>query len=191
MTVTLRADGVAWSPGYVQQVAGQQGFVPGSVSGRLVLPSGEHHAPALLTLTFDARAALSDEPELAAVHEVTLSLDVPQTPEQAEPFAAWQHAARKLADDLGATLIDDQGHAVTLHAFSSDRARTQADVPRAGVARPGGRLGLRAAAVQLKAPSQADHAPSGSSEQGEHGVNRRRRAVPSRPRPHRGQRQPP
>jgi hypothetical protein len=119
LTVTLRANGVAWSPGYVQQVAGLQGFVPGSVSGRLVLPSGEDHAPALLMLTFDARAALSDEPELAAVHEVTLSLDVPQTPEQAEPFAAWQHAARKLSDDLGATLIDDQGHAVTLHAFSS------------------------------------------------------------------------
>ncbi|HEY6354435.1 MAG TPA: cell division protein FtsZ, partial [Burkholderiaceae bacterium] len=119
LTVTLRADGVAWSPGYLQQVAGRHGFVPGAVSGRLVLPSGEDHAPALLTLTFDARAALSDEPELAAVRSATLSLDVPQTPEAAEPFAAWQHAARKLADDMGATLVDEQGHAVTLHAFST------------------------------------------------------------------------
>ena len=73
----------------------------------------------MLTLTFDARAALSDEPELAALREATLSLDVPQTPEAAEPFAAWQQAARKLADDMGATLIDDQGHAVTLHAFNA------------------------------------------------------------------------
>jgi len=120
LTVTLRASGVAWSPGYLLQVAGRHGFVPGAVSGRLVVPSGEdHHAPALLMLTFDARAALSDEPELAAVSEVTLSLDVPQTPEAAEPFAAWQRAARKLADDMGATLIDDQGHAVTLHAFNA------------------------------------------------------------------------
>ena len=119
LTVTLRANGAAWSPGYLQQVAGRHGFVPGAVSGRLVLPSNENHAPALLMLTFDARAALSDEPELAAVHEATLSLDVPQTPETAEPFSAWQQAARKLADDMGATLVDDQGHAGTLHAFSA------------------------------------------------------------------------
>jgi len=119
LTVTLRANGAAWSPGYLQQVAGRHGFVPGAVSGRLVLPSGEDHAPALLMLTFDARAALSDEPELAAVREATLSLDVPQTPEATEPFAAWQQAARKLADDMGATLVDDQGHSVTLHAFSA------------------------------------------------------------------------
>jgi FtsZ-interacting cell division protein ZipA len=56
---------------------------------------------------------------LAAVREVTLSLDVPQTAESAEPFAAWQQAARALADDMDATLVDDQGQAVTLHAFSA------------------------------------------------------------------------
>ncbi|HSB99560.1 MAG TPA: cell division protein ZipA C-terminal FtsZ-binding domain-containing protein [Burkholderiaceae bacterium] len=118
LTVNLRASDVAWSPGYLQQVAARHGFVPGAVSGRLVLPSGEDHHP-LLTLSFDARAALADEPEMAAVREATLSLDVPQTPESADPFAAWQEAARKLADDLGATLVDDQGHAVTLHAFNA------------------------------------------------------------------------
>lgn len=120
LTVTLRANGVAWSPGYLQQVAGRHGFVPGAVSGRLVLPaSDDPHAPALLTLSYDSRAALADEPELAAVREATLSLDVPHTPEAAEPFAQWQQAARKLADDMGATLVDDQGHAVTLHAFNA------------------------------------------------------------------------
>jgi ZipA-like protein with FtsZ-binding domain len=119
LTVTLRANGVAWSPGYLLQVSGRHGFVPGAVAGRLVLPSGEDHAPPLLMLIFDARAVLSDEPELAAVREVTLSLDVPHTPESAEPFAAWQQAARELADDMGATLVDDQGHAVTLHAFNA------------------------------------------------------------------------
>jgi hypothetical protein len=73
----------------------------------------------VLVLSFDARAALSDEPERAAVREATLSLDVPQTPEAAEPFAAWQLAARALADDMDATLVDDQGQAVTLHAFNA------------------------------------------------------------------------
>jgi hypothetical protein len=119
LTVTLRANGVAWSPGYLQQIAARHGFVPGAVPGRLVQASTEQHAPPVLVLAFDARAALSDEPERAAVREATLSLDVPQTAEIAEPFAAWQLAARALADDMDATLVDDQGHAVTLHAFSA------------------------------------------------------------------------
>ncbi|HYJ96650.1 MAG TPA: cell division protein FtsZ, partial [Burkholderiaceae bacterium] len=119
LTVNLHANGVAWSPGYLQQIAARHGFVPGTVSGRLVQPSLEDHAPPVLVLSFDARAALSEEPELAALRDATLSLDVPQTAESAEPFAAWQRAARKLADDMDATLVDDQGHAVTLHAFGS------------------------------------------------------------------------
>ena len=119
LTVTLRANGVAWSPGYLQQIAARHGFAPGAVSGRLVLSAAEDHAPPVLLLTFDARAALSEQPELAALREVTLSLDVPQTAESAEPFAIWQQAARALADDMDATLVDDQGQAVTLHAFSA------------------------------------------------------------------------
>jgi hypothetical protein len=119
LTVTLRANGVAWSPGYLQQIAARHGFVPGPVPGRLVQPSAEEQAPPVLVLSFDARAALSDEPEMAALNDATLSLDVPQTAEAAEPFAAWQHAARKLADEMDATLVDDQGHPVTLHAFTS------------------------------------------------------------------------
>jgi hypothetical protein len=117
--VNLRANGVAWSPGYLQQIAARHGFVPGTVSGRLVQPSPDDHAPPVLVLSFDARAALSEEPELAALRDATLSLDVPQTAESAEPFAAWQQAASKLADDMDATLVDDQGRAVTLHAFGS------------------------------------------------------------------------
>jgi hypothetical protein len=119
LTVTLRANGVAWSPGYLQQIAARHGFVAGSVPGRLVQPSADEHAPPVLVLSFDARAALSEEPELAALRDATLSLDVPQTGEAAEPFTAWQQAARKLADEMDATLVDDQGQPVTLHAFSS------------------------------------------------------------------------
>jgi hypothetical protein len=119
LTVTLRANGVAWSPGYLQQIAARHGFVSGPVPGRLVLPSAEDQAPPILVLSFDARAALSEEPENAALNDATLSLDVPQTGEAADPFAAWQHAARRLADEMDATLVDDQGHPVTLHAFNS------------------------------------------------------------------------
>jgi hypothetical protein len=37
----------------------------------------------------------------------------------AEPFPAWHNAARTLADDLDATLVDDQGEPITLHAFAA------------------------------------------------------------------------
>lgn len=39
--IRLRANGVAWSVAYVQQVAHKLGFVGGAVPGRLVLPSSE------------------------------------------------------------------------------------------------------------------------------------------------------
>jgi ZipA, C-terminal FtsZ-binding domain len=119
LTMLLRANAIAWSVGYVQQTAGRHGFVPGSVPGRLVLPAMEEAAPPQLVLAFDAQAALSEDPGHAALRELVLSLDVPQTLETAEPFAAWQECARKLAEDLDATLVDDQGNPITLHAFST------------------------------------------------------------------------
>lgn len=119
LAVTLRANEVAWSVGYVQQCAQRLGFVPGAVSGRLVLPAAEEGAPPLLVLSFDPQAALAEQPQAAALRECTLGLDVPQSPEAAEPFPAWHNAARTLADDMGATLVDDQDQAVTLHAFAA------------------------------------------------------------------------
>ncbi len=119
LTVQLRSNGVAWSVGYIQQCALRQGFVPGAVPGRMVLPSAEEGAPPVLVLGFDAQAALADDPNQAAVREVTLSLDVPQTEESAEPFAAWHRAAHALASDMDATLVDDQGRPLTLHAFAA------------------------------------------------------------------------
>ena len=77
LTVRLMARSVAWSVGYVQQCAGRQGLVSGAVPGRLVLPADEDGAPPLLVLGFDAQAALADDPQAAALREVTLSLDVP------------------------------------------------------------------------------------------------------------------
>jgi hypothetical protein len=119
LTAILRANSVAWSVGYLQQAAGRHGFVPGVVPGRLVLPAAEEGAPPVLVLAFDHQAALAEDPGEAALREVALSLDVPQTAETSEPFAAWQDSARKLADDLDATLVDDQGAPITLHAFSA------------------------------------------------------------------------
>ena len=119
LTAVLRANSIAWSVGYVQQAATRHGFVPGSVPGRLVLPAAEEGAPPILVLSFDPQAALAEDPGHAALRELALSLDVPQTLETAEPFAAWQQLARKLADDLDATLVDDQNQPITLHAFAA------------------------------------------------------------------------
>ncbi|MBT9597151.1 MAG: cell division protein FtsZ [Vitreoscilla sp.] len=119
LTTVLRANSIAWSVGYIQQCAGRHGFVPGAVPGRLAMPATEDGAPPMLVLSFDSQAALAEDPGHAALRELVLSLDVPQTPESAEPFAAWQLCARRLADDLDATLVDDQGAAITLHAFAA------------------------------------------------------------------------
>jgi hypothetical protein len=118
LTVTLRTNSVAWSVSYVQQVAARLGFVPGAVPGRLVLPSGEEGAPPMLVLAVDAQAALAEDAQASAIRDCTLSLDVPQTPASKEPFPAWHLAARKLSDDLDATLGDDQGQVISLQAFA-------------------------------------------------------------------------
>lgn len=119
LTITLRSNGVAWSVGYVQQAAARLGFVTGPVPGRLVLPSAEEAAPPMLVLAVDPQAALAEEPQAAAVRECVLVLDVPQTPESAEPFPAFHRTATTLADDLDATPIDDQGQPITLHAYAA------------------------------------------------------------------------
>ncbi len=119
LSVLLRAKSVAWSVGYIQQCAQRHGFVPGALPGRLVLPAVEDGAPPLLALSFDAQAALADDAAMAAVRELSLALDVAQTPESAEPFAAWHQAIRGLADDMDATAVDDEGRPLTLQHFAA------------------------------------------------------------------------
>jgi hypothetical protein len=119
LALLLRAKGAAWTPGFVQQAAARHGFVAGALPGRLVMPSAEEGAPPLLTLQFDAQAALAEDPEALSLRELTLALDVPQTPAEAEPFALWQESARALARDLEAEVCDDRGQVLGLHAFAA------------------------------------------------------------------------
>lgn len=119
LSIGLRSNGVTWSVSYVQQIAARAGFVPGVLPGRWVLAAPGEGEPPLLVLSLDPQAALADDPQQAAVRECTLSLDVPQTPESAEPFAALHRMAKQLADDLDATAIDDLGEPITLHAFQT------------------------------------------------------------------------
>ncbi|HKX95849.1 MAG TPA: cell division protein FtsZ [Methylibium sp.] len=117
LAMRLMARGAAWSPGYVQQHAAREGFVPGALPGRLILPAGEEGAPPVLSLQFDPQAALAEEPGQAALREVTLSFDVPQTAPDASPFAAWCAAGGALAAALDATPYDDNGQPLPPQAF--------------------------------------------------------------------------
>ncbi|MEO7336023.1 MAG: cell division protein ZipA C-terminal FtsZ-binding domain-containing protein, partial [Caldimonas sp.] len=119
LAVHLKARGAAWSVGYIQQSARRHGFVAGVLPGRLIYPSDEEGAPSVLTLTFDSQAALADQPDIAAVRDVTLTFDVPQTDAKVEPFAAWQAAAQALALGMDADVVDDNGRPLTSEGFAS------------------------------------------------------------------------
>ncbi len=97
LSLTLVARQSAWSPGYIHQHAARLGFVAGVIPGRMVLPSAVQGMPPLLSLTFDAQAAMADDPALSAVRECVISLDVPQVPRSEQPFARLQQAAQALA----------------------------------------------------------------------------------------------
>ena len=122
LTLLLRSKGVAWSVAYIQQAAARHGFVPGVVPGRMVLPSLDEGAPPVLQLSMDAQAAmaaLGGTPQDGVVHDLTLELDIPQTPQAAEPYPAWHRAAMALAEDMDASVVDDQGRPLTLQSFAA------------------------------------------------------------------------
>jgi hypothetical protein len=87
--------------------------------GRLVVPAAEEGAPPGLVLGFDPQAALADDPQAAALREVVLSLDVPQTARASEPYPLWYQVATELASELEAFPVDDAGRPVTLGDFDA------------------------------------------------------------------------
>jgi hypothetical protein len=124
LALQLRARGVAWSVGYLQQQAARHGFVAGVVPGRLILPGADEDAaggspPPVLSLAFDAQAALLDDPNRAPLRSAALAFDVPQTPAEARPFEAWTARAQALAADLDADLVDDRGQPLAPASFDA------------------------------------------------------------------------
>ncbi|WP_294635424.1 cell division protein FtsZ [uncultured Aquabacterium sp.] len=119
LAMRLYARGSAWSVGYVQQQASRHGFLPGSLPGRLVLPGQEEGAPPVLTLQFDAQVAFADDSDQAALRELLLAFDVPQTAAEQAPFRAWCAAGEALAMALDAVMADDQGQPFSPAAFAS------------------------------------------------------------------------
>ena len=104
---TLRARGSSWSPGFIHQQAARLGFVAGVIPGRMVLPAAETGLPPVLDLSFDARAALAEDPAQAAIRVVTLNLDVPQLDRADQPFERLRQTAFALAEALDGQITDD------------------------------------------------------------------------------------
>lgn len=115
----LRSINTAWSPGYVQQNAARLGFVAGAIPGRMVIPSHALGLPAVLSLSFDAQAALSEDLDLSAIWEVAISFDVPQVDRTEQAFARMRDAMQALAEQMDAEVTDDNGVKVTREAMDA------------------------------------------------------------------------
>jgi len=109
LSFVLRARRAAWSPSYIQQMAAKLGFVPGSIAGRMVVPASAPGLPPVLSLTFDALAALDEDPTQSALREVTLSLDVAQVDRGEHAFERMRESALSLANDMDGVVTDDNG----------------------------------------------------------------------------------
>lgn len=117
LSFTLCARSAAWSPGYIHQHASRLGFVPGSIPGRMVLPAAVPGLPAVLSLTFDTHAALAEDPALSAIRSFALSLDVPQTSREEEPYARLRESARQLAQHMDGVVTDGEGQVLSDEAL--------------------------------------------------------------------------
>ena len=110
LAFVLRARQAAWSAGYLQQNAARLGFVPGALPGRMVLPAAAGAGvPPLLSLAFDAQAAMADDLEQSAVRDLLISLDVAQVHRSETPFTRLREVSAALCETMDGVLCDQNG----------------------------------------------------------------------------------
>ncbi len=126
LSLTLRARSTAWSPGYLHQHASRLGFVPGVIPGRMVLPVVAPSTQPVLSLSFDTQAALAEDPAQAALHTLTLSVDVPQVPRAEQPFARMREVTTALAGAMDGVITDDLGQPIRPEALDAIAADLEA-----------------------------------------------------------------
>lgn len=117
LSVTLQAASTPWSVGYVAQCAARQRLVPGGRPGRWVLPGAEEGDPPVITLQFDAQAALDEAAQASALRSIQITLDVAHTPREAEPYPAWHRIVTALAAEMDAQVVDAEGAVLTVGVF--------------------------------------------------------------------------
>lgn len=117
LSVTLRARHTAWSAGFVLQHAARLGFVSGVLPGRLVLPASTAGQAPVLSMVYDAQAALAEDPAQTALRELTLSLDVAQVAREEQAYVRLREAARLLTEAMDGEITDDNGQALSADAM--------------------------------------------------------------------------
>jgi hypothetical protein len=113
LSFTIASRKAAWSPGYVQQQAARLGFVPGVIPGRMVIAASIPGLPPVLVLSFDARAAMAEDPNQSALRSISLSLDVPQVAPSEQAFARLCDTAQALAQSMDGQITDDNGQVLS------------------------------------------------------------------------------
>jgi hypothetical protein len=113
LSFTIASRKTAWSPGYVQQQAARIGFVPGVIPGRMVIAASTTGLPPVLVLSFDARAAMAEDPNQSALRSISLGLDVPQVAPSEQAFARLCESAQALAQAMDGQITDDNGQVLS------------------------------------------------------------------------------
>jgi hypothetical protein len=113
LSFTIASRKTAWSPGYVQQQAARIGFVPGVIPGRMVIAASTSGLPPVLVLSFDARAAMAEDPNQSALRSISLGLDVPQVASSEQAFARLCESAQALAQVMDGQITDDNGQVLS------------------------------------------------------------------------------
>ena len=113
LSFTIASRKTAWSPGYVQQQAARIGFVPGVIPGRMVIAASTAGLPPVLVLSFDARAAMAEDPNQSALRSISLGLDVPQVAPSEQAFARLCESAQALAQAMDGQITDDNGQVLS------------------------------------------------------------------------------
>lgn len=115
----LRARRAAWSPGYIAQHASRLGFVAGVLPGRLVLAGSQPGQAPILSLAYDAQAAMADDPEQSALRDIALSLEVTHVPRNEQPFVRLRQAATALCEAMDGVVTDDAGQPLSADVMDS------------------------------------------------------------------------
>ena len=113
LSFTIASRKTARSPGYVQQQAARIGFVPGVIPGRMVIAATTSGLPPVLVLSFDARAAMAEDPNQSALRSISLGLDVPQVAPSEQAFARLCESAQALAQAMDGQITDDNGQVLS------------------------------------------------------------------------------
>ena len=83
------------------------------------MPAKVSGLPPVLSLSFDTQAALAEDPDLSAIRELVISLDVPLVDRHEQAFARMREAMDALASVMDGRVTDDNGVPVPTEAMDA------------------------------------------------------------------------